>query len=59
MMESSAYPCIFGYEPNFLRKWKDSSSWDPITYGFAPIPYSGSSFSAGVVDSDGECTEGF
>jgi lysophospholipase len=34
-------------------------SWDPTTYGFAPLRYIGSNFSAGVVPSDGKCVEGF
>ena len=34
-------------------------SWDPTTYGFAPMRYVGSNFSAGVVPSDGKCVEGF
>ncbi len=34
-------------------------SWDPTTYGFAPLQYVGSNFSGGVVPSDGSCVEGF
>ncbi|KIN02263.1 hypothetical protein OIDMADRAFT_121788, partial [Oidiodendron maius Zn] len=34
-------------------------SWDPTTYGFAPLRYIGSNFSAGLVPSDGHCVEGF
>jgi lysophospholipase len=34
-------------------------SWDPTTYGFAPLRYVGSNFSAGVVPEDGNCVEGF
>ena len=34
-------------------------SWDPTTYGFAPLRYVGSNFSEGVVPSDGNCVEGF
>jgi lysophospholipase len=34
-------------------------SWDPTTFGFAPMKYIGSNFSAGAVPSDGHCIEGF
>jgi len=34
-------------------------SWDPTTYGFAPLQYVGSNFTAGVVPSDGDCVQGF
>ena len=34
-------------------------SWDPTTYGFAPLRYVGSNFSEGVVPSDGKCVSGF
>jgi lysophospholipase len=34
-------------------------SWDPTTYGFAPLRYIGSNFSDGIVPSNGQCIEGF
>lgn len=34
-------------------------TWDPTTYGFAPLEYVGSNFSGGVVPSDGSCVRGF
>jgi lysophospholipase len=34
-------------------------SWDPTTFGFAPLRYVGSNFSAGLVPSNGKCVEGF
>lgn len=34
-------------------------SWDPTTFGFAPLRYVGSNFSNGVVPVDGKCVEGF
>lgn len=34
-------------------------SWDPTTFGFAPLRYVGSNFSNGVVPSNGKCVEGF
>jgi lysophospholipase len=34
-------------------------SWDPTTYGFAPLRYIGSNFSDGIVPSNGQCVEGF
>ena len=34
-------------------------SWDPTTFGFAPLRYIGSNFSSGVVPDDGSCIEGF
>ncbi|KAH8199363.1 hypothetical protein TruAng_006495 [Truncatella angustata] len=37
----------------------EMGSWDPTTYGFAPLRYIGSNFSAGVVPKDGVCVEGF
>lgn len=37
----------------------EMGSWDPTTFGFAPIRYLASNFSGGVVPSDGKCVEGF
>lgn len=37
----------------------EMGTWDPTTFGFAPIKYLGSNFSAGSVPSDGKCIEGF
>jgi lysophospholipase len=34
-------------------------SWDPTTFGFAPLRYIGSNFSSGLVPDDGSCVEGF
>jgi lysophospholipase len=34
-------------------------SWDPTTYGFAPLKYLASNFSDGAVPSDGSCVAGF
>lgn len=34
-------------------------SWDPTTYGFAPLRYVGSNFSGGVIPDNAECIEGF
>ncbi|KAM0351166.1 hypothetical protein ACHAPU_002951 [Fusarium lateritium] len=34
-------------------------TWDPTTYGFAPIEYLASNFTNGTIDSDGECVRGF
>ncbi|KAJ5041505.1 uncharacterized protein L3040_005090 [Drepanopeziza brunnea f. sp. 'multigermtubi'] len=34
-------------------------SWDPVLYGFAPLEYTGSNFSAGVVPTGGQCVRGF
>ena len=34
-------------------------TFDPTTYGFAPLEYLGSNFSNGVVPSDGKCVRGF
>lgn len=34
-------------------------SWDPVLYGFAPLEYTGSNFSAGVVPANGQCVRGF
>ncbi|KAL2258855.1 hypothetical protein VTK26DRAFT_7671 [Humicola hyalothermophila] len=37
----------------------EMGTWDPTTYGFAPIRYLGSNFSEGSVPSNGRCVEGF
>jgi lysophospholipase len=37
----------------------EMGSYDPTIYGFAPMRYLASNFSAGVVPSDGKCVEGF
>ena len=37
----------------------EMGSWDPTTYGFAPVRYLASNFSGGVVPSDGKCVRGF
>ncbi|KAL2154269.1 hypothetical protein VTH82DRAFT_2945 [Thermothelomyces myriococcoides] len=37
----------------------EMGSWDPTTYGFAPIRYLASNFSGGVIPSDGNCVRGF
>ncbi|KAF4950277.1 hypothetical protein FSARC_13252 [Fusarium sarcochroum] len=34
-------------------------TWDPTTYGFAPIRYLASNFSNGVISSNGDCVRGF
>ncbi|KAF4452093.1 putative lysophospholipase (lpl) [Fusarium austroafricanum] len=34
-------------------------SWDPTTYGFAPLEFLASNFSNGKIDSKGECVRGF
>lgn len=34
-------------------------SFDPTTYGFAPMEYLASNFSGGVIPSDGHCVRGF
>ncbi|KAM5343868.1 hypothetical protein ACJ41O_012405 [Fusarium nematophilum] len=34
-------------------------TWDPTTYGFAPLRYLTSNFTNGTVDSNGECVRGF
>ncbi|KAH8746162.1 lysophospholipase catalytic domain-containing protein [Hyaloscypha sp. PMI_1271] len=34
-------------------------SWDPTTYGFAPLRYIGSNFSRGVIPLDAPCVRGF
>ncbi|KAH6681060.1 lysophospholipase catalytic domain-containing protein [Plectosphaerella plurivora] len=34
-------------------------SWDPTTYGFAPLRYLASNFTNGTIDSNGECVRGF
>ncbi|KAK4043717.1 lysophospholipase catalytic domain-containing protein [Parachaetomium inaequale] len=37
----------------------EMGSWDPTTFGFAPIRYLASNFSGGVVPSGGKCIRGF
>ncbi|KAL2137871.1 hypothetical protein VTI28DRAFT_7932 [Corynascus sepedonium] len=37
----------------------EMGSWDPTTFGFAPMRYLGSNFSAGTVPRDGNCVRGF
>ncbi|KAK4152233.1 lysophospholipase [Chaetomidium leptoderma] len=37
----------------------EMGSWDPTTFGFAPMRYLASNFSGGVVPSDGKCVRGF
>jgi lysophospholipase len=37
----------------------EMGSWDPTTFGFAPIRYLASNFSGGVLPSDGRCIRGF
>ncbi|KAM0432014.1 hypothetical protein ACHAQK_009930 [Fusarium lateritium] len=34
-------------------------TWDPTTYGFAPIEYLASNFTNGKIESKGECVRGF
>ncbi|KAK4112865.1 hypothetical protein N656DRAFT_708955 [Canariomyces notabilis] len=34
-------------------------SWDPTTYGFAPIEYLASNFSGGLIPSSGKCVRGY
>jgi len=34
-------------------------SWDPTTYGFAPLSYVGSNFSGGVIPDGAECRRGY
>ena len=34
-------------------------SWDPTTYGFAPLEYLGSNFSGGVLPQGDQCVRGF
>ena len=34
-------------------------SWDPTTYGFAPLEYLGSNFSGGVLPDNEQCVRGF
>ncbi|KAL1836282.1 hypothetical protein VTJ49DRAFT_5343 [Mycothermus thermophilus] len=37
----------------------EMGSWDPTYYGFAPIRYLASNFSAGTIPKDGHCVRGF
>ncbi|KAI6089753.1 lysophospholipase catalytic domain-containing protein [Hypoxylon rubiginosum] len=37
----------------------EMGSYDPTVYGFAPIRYVGSNFSAGSIPDDGHCVRGF
>lgn len=37
----------------------EMGSWDPTTYGFAPMEYLASNFSGGVVPANGKCVRGF
>lgn len=37
----------------------EMGSWDPTTYGMAPLRYIGSRFSAGVIESNDSCVRGF
>ncbi|TLD08366.1 uncharacterized protein PgNI_07715 [Pyricularia grisea] len=37
----------------------EMGTWDPTTYGFAPLSYVGSDFDKGVVPSTGKCVRGF
>jgi lysophospholipase len=37
----------------------EMGSWDPTTYGFAPLQYAGSNFSAGSVVANQQCVRGF
>lgn len=41
-----------------LNPW-ELGTFDPTVYGFAPMRYVGSNFSAGVVSGNGFCVEGF
>ncbi|KAF9876701.1 hypothetical protein CkaCkLH20_05547 [Colletotrichum karsti] len=34
-------------------------TWDPTAFGFAPLPYLASNFSAGAVPANGSCVRGF
>jgi len=34
-------------------------SWDPTTYGFAPLSYVGSNFSGGVIPDGADCRQGY
>lgn len=44
---------IFEFNP-----W-EFGTWDPTTYGFAPLEYLGSNFSNGVLPANKECVRGF
>lgn len=37
----------------------EMGSWDPTTYGFVPMRYIGSNFSAGILPDDTSCVVGF
>lgn len=37
----------------------EMGSWDPTTYGFAPLQYVGSNFSQGILPDDEKCVSGF
>ncbi|GAB1311016.1 Lysophospholipase 1 [Madurella fahalii] len=37
----------------------EMGSFDPTTYGFAPMEYLASNFTGGVIPSDGKCVRGF
>ncbi|KAB8346255.1 hypothetical protein FH972_023300 [Carpinus fangiana] len=37
----------------------EMGTWDPTVYGFAPLEYVGSNFSAGAVVQDQQCVRGF
>lgn len=37
----------------------EMGSWDPTTFGFAPMRYLASNFSNGVIPPDGKCVRGF
>ncbi|KAG8631409.1 hypothetical protein KVT40_000549 [Elsinoe batatas] len=37
----------------------EMGTWDPTTFGFAPLRYLGSNFSAGAIPDDQQCVRGF
>ncbi|PBP18177.1 lysophospholipase 1 [Diplocarpon rosae] len=43
---------------NFEFSPWELGSWDPSLYGFAPLEYTGSNFSAGAIAADGQCVRG-
>jgi len=49
----SANATVFEFNP-----W-EFGTWDPTTYGFVPMEYVGSNFSAGILPSNEKCVRGF
>ncbi|PBP26371.1 lysophospholipase 1 [Diplocarpon rosae] len=43
---------------NFEFSPWELGSWDPTLYGFAPLEYTGSNFSAGAIAAGGQCVRG-